>query len=1068
MARTLQMWSEKVDCELIIILDQFEEYFLYHPHEDGPGTLASELPAAVNSPSLRASFLFSIRDDSIARLDRFKGRIPKLFENYLRIDHLNREAARAATEKPIEYYNRLLDKTKEPIRIEPALVEEVLNQVKTGLVSLSDSGRGVVGGGLQSWSAGVKVEAPFLQLVMSQVWDAENRTGSHTLRLETLRRLGGAELIVRTHLDTALGTLSASEATVAAVMFHYLVTPTGTKIAHTIPDLAEFVKLPQTELYPILQRLSAPDLRILRPVAPPPDHPDIPAFEVFHDILAPAILEWRARQLQSRERADVEHRAEEQKRLAEGKARTASRLWKLAVMLAFVSLLALGAAVFGVIQNRRARHERNLALHQARIADSLRIAQLAALDTAEARRLQAERMTMQSRLLRARSLAAEAIINLDRDPELSLLLALYSASFTYSIDKIVPPETHDALNRAVQESRIRFLLTGHSDVVHSVAYSPDGKRLASASMDGTVKVWDVNSKQILLDLSGAGAVYSVAFRPNGESLASGSLDGKVKIWNARSGRLLNTLVGHTGAVYRVVFSPNGKLLVSVGADTRVRLWDAASGRLLHILSGHTAAVRALAFSPDGKNITTGGDDQEVKIWDIATGKEVRTLHGSKGTVYGVAFSPDGVHLATASINRDVRVWHLPSAREVLTLSGHSAPVNAVAFSPNGQLLATASDDKKVKVWDMTAARETLLLLGHDAAVIDLVFSPDGTRLATAGADKQIKGWDISNDQGLFIVRSHRAAVNSVAFSPQGDYLATASADCTVKVQSSASGQVLFNLAGHTEAVNDIVFSSETRYLASASNDNTARVWDVANGREITRVTHETDAKAVAISPDAKLLATACSDESAKVWDIETGQERLTHTNGVNDIAFSPDGTRIVTASAEGIVKLWELSSGRELSTLSRENLAISSFAISPNGARFATAGPDGKVNLWTIASGLRFLTLAAHTSAVNDVAFSPDGTGLTTVGDDGTAKLWGIPSGRLLLTFSGHQAAVNSCDFSPDGRRLATAGDDTTVRVHALMIEDLIALAQTRVTRGLSLSECQKYLKLEECPAPTF
>ena len=258
--------------DLLIILDQFEEYFLYHPQEDGEGTFAVEFPRAVNRPDLRVSFLISIREDALAKLDRFKGRIPNLFDNYLRIEHLDREAARAAIEKPIEQYNRLRATDRQKVSIEPALVEAVLDQVKTGQVILGEAGRG-------DWSGPARlteeqIETPYLQLVMTRLWDEEMRAGSHILRLETLNRLGGAEHIVETHLDEAMSTLPADEQDIAARVFHYLVTPSGTKIAHTTPDLAEYAELPETQLTPVLEKLSGGGDRILRPVAPPPDQSD--------------------------------------------------------------------------------------------------------------------------------------------------------------------------------------------------------------------------------------------------------------------------------------------------------------------------------------------------------------------------------------------------------------------------------------------------------------------------------------------------------------------------------------------------------------------------------------------------------------------------------------------------------------------------------------------------------------------------------------------------------------------------------------------------------------------------
>jgi hypothetical protein len=289
--QTLQAWSERVDGDLLIILDQLEEYFLYHPQEDGGGTFAIEFPRAVNNPDLRVNFLVSIREDSLAKLDRFKGRIPNLFDNYLRIEHLDREQARKAIENPIERYNRLHVTDEQRVSIEAALVEAVLDQIRTGQVMLGESGGGIVKGE----KAETRIETPYLQLVMTRLWDEDMRTGSRVLRLETLNRLGGAERIVKTHLDMTMSALPPNEEDIAARVFHYLVTPSGTKIAHSVGDLAEYAKLPETKLAPVLEKLSGTGVRVLRPVAPPVGLPGALRYEIFHDVLAPAILDWRAR-----------------------------------------------------------------------------------------------------------------------------------------------------------------------------------------------------------------------------------------------------------------------------------------------------------------------------------------------------------------------------------------------------------------------------------------------------------------------------------------------------------------------------------------------------------------------------------------------------------------------------------------------------------------------------------------------------------------------------------------------------------------------------------------------------
>ena len=292
MADTLAGWVELLDGELLIVLDQFEEYFLYHPREDGSGTFAVEFPRAINRPDLRVNFLLSIREDALAKLDRFKGRIPNLFANYLRLDYLDRAAARDAVEKPLAHVNAVLSPGEAPVRIETDLVETVLSQVQVGQVVLGQAGAGAVGRRVADDSE-MRIDTPYLQVVMTRLWQEEMQAGSRVLRLETLTRLGGAERIVRTHLDDVMGRLSSAEQDTASRVFHHLVTPSGTKIAHAAPDLAEYAGATDSEVSSVMEALAM--ARIVRSVSPAPGQPTSVRYEIFHDVLAPAILDWQAR-----------------------------------------------------------------------------------------------------------------------------------------------------------------------------------------------------------------------------------------------------------------------------------------------------------------------------------------------------------------------------------------------------------------------------------------------------------------------------------------------------------------------------------------------------------------------------------------------------------------------------------------------------------------------------------------------------------------------------------------------------------------------------------------------------
>ena len=347
----LRAATEAIDGDLMIVLDQFEEYFLYHGLEDGDGTFAVEFPRAVNRRDLRVSFLVSMREDSIAKLDFFKGRIPNLFDNYLRIDHLDLRQAYDAIVKPIERFNQTLAPGDTSITIDPALPDAVLAQVSAGRVALGGTGKGRVATSDSASSSAERVETPYLQLVMTRLWHDEVDNQSHVLRSSTLERLGGANNIVATHLDSALDALTDAEQAAAASIFQFLVTPSGTKIALGIDDLAEYAKLKSDEIQPLLVRLSSGENRILTPVAPPPDRPARESYQIFHDVLAGAVLEWRNQYQRTAERAEADARAEEQRLRAEHEAATSARLRKqrrmLGILLVAASTLLIVVGVLG-------------------------------------------------------------------------------------------------------------------------------------------------------------------------------------------------------------------------------------------------------------------------------------------------------------------------------------------------------------------------------------------------------------------------------------------------------------------------------------------------------------------------------------------------------------------------------------------------------------------------------------------------------------------------------------------------------------------------------------------------
>lgn len=290
LAGTVARCAGRIDGRLLVILDQFEEFFLYHP-DTGRDSLARHLARAINASGPGVSFLISLRDDALAKLDRLKSLVPNLFSNYLRLGHLSDDDAREAIRGPLEAYNALSDGEKRhpgSVRIEDGLVDAVVEGVRAGRVRLGGTGEGGAGA-----EAPEGVETPYLQLVMTRLWERELGSGSRVLRERTLEAMGGPERIVKGHLDDAMARLDEEEQDVASRAFRFLVTPSGSKYALAADDLAGFAEAPETQLEAVLDKLSGTDMRILRAVAPPDEEVEAVRYEIFHDALAPAVLEWR-------------------------------------------------------------------------------------------------------------------------------------------------------------------------------------------------------------------------------------------------------------------------------------------------------------------------------------------------------------------------------------------------------------------------------------------------------------------------------------------------------------------------------------------------------------------------------------------------------------------------------------------------------------------------------------------------------------------------------------------------------------------------------------------------------
>ncbi len=489
-------------------------------------------------------------------------------------------------------------------------------------------------------------------------------------------------------------------------------------------------------------------------------------------------------------------------------------------------------------------------------------------------------------------------------------------------------------------------LIGHTSLVGSIAFSPDGKNLASESLDNSIKLWNVETGKEVKSFAGYNeSFHSIAFSPDGKILASGSSDKTVKLWDVETGEEIKSLKGHTSEVWTVAFSPDRKLLASGSHDNIIKLWNSMTGEEAKSLIGHTDSIRSIAFSPDGKTLASGSDDNSIKLWNVAKGEEIKSLNGHNGRVESVSFSPDGKILASGSLD-GIKLWNVESGQEIKSLKGHTNWVHSVAFSPNGKFLASAGGyDKTVKLWNVETGLEIISLKGHTSKTYSVRFSPDGRTLVLGDSENNIKLWNIESNQEIKSFIGHTDSVWSVAFSPDEKTIASGSSDDTIKLWNVKSGQEIKSLNGHTDYVLSVAFSPDGKILASGSADETIKLWNVATGKEFkSLIGHTFYVRSVAFSPDGKILASGSYDKTIKLWNVETGQE-IKSLNGLSseviEVVFSPDGKILASESMDGNIQLWNTTSGQLLKSYQRgqPNTAKEVFVIVPDFYKKSESNP---------------------------------------------------------------------------------------------------------------------------------
>jgi WD40 repeat protein len=904
--------------DLYLILDQFEEYFLYHQDDT---EFVDALAEVARRPGVRVNILIAIREEALAQLDAFKAAIPNLLSNRLRLERLDRASGEAAIVGPVDRYNTLVA-DDERMRLEPQLAAAVLDEVAVGRVELSGARKGVTTEDIREGG----IEAPYLQLVMSRLWEVEVARRSKTLRLQTLRELGGAARIVEDHLDHAMDELSARQKDVAAAMYTFLVTPSGTKIAHDVRDLADYAEVDEHEADQVLGRLSAE--RIVRSNS---DNGTASRYEIYHDVLADAVVAWRNRHGAARALQDAERRR---------------RRALVVAAAALAGLVLIGAiAVFALVERAnsrsQARHARAEALAAGALTElaidpssSLRQAYEGARLRPEAREESVLRTVLLADRLRG-ILRANGPVT----------VVAYDASGRHEL--VGSTDGHLRVYRSGSSQPTHVFDEGAS--VTAAAITPDGRFVAGGSNQGHLRLWDAGSGMLLRSVSLPGEVRTVTFVARGRRVAAAT-NNVISLWRTRDGKRVTSIpLRSNRSLVKAVVSPDVRQVVAQFRSRIARVYELPSGHLLHRLA-HYGFIEDAAYSRDGHLIATSGYAGHaggVRLWDAQTGKLIHELRGALRDVVDVALSDDGKLVGGASADGTARIWETTTGAQVGIMPGHRNKVVSVDFDRSGSALVSASSDGTARVWGASGRRlnrPLTVLAGHRAPLVAAVFAPNGRSVLTGSQDGTARVWDPGSEPPLKLVT--RVPEPLVGLAVRGGGREIFVRRLHGRVDERTLDGSFVRSGGRAPATRTRPIDPRGNVGAAALPDGTVKLFDPRTDHTIRVLRgHTGPVRSADFSPDGKLLVTASDDHDGRIWDVKTGhtvQILHGHFGPVVDARFSPDGRWVVTAGPTS-AGLWLVRS--------TANPILLEGSVKRRLSAVAFAGPDGRLILATSLDG---------------------------------------------------------------------------------------------------------------------